>query len=111
MREVKPLSDSEFEYRANQIEELKKASEQSFSLYRKLIADGWPRELARTILPLSTYSHMFCTVNLLNLFKFIGLRSHEHAQYEIRVYADAMLELVDKIVPVAVKAFKDSRAG
>ena len=49
---------------------------------------------------------MFATVNLLNLLKFISLRDHEHAQYEIRVYAEAMLDLIEPIVPVSVRAFK-----
>ena len=59
------------------------------------------------MLPVGTYSHMFCTVNLLNLFKFLDLRSHAHAQYEIRVYAEALLKLIEPIVPVAAQAFKD----
>lgn len=67
---------------------------------------GWPRELARSVLPVSTYSHMFVTLNLLNLFKFLTLRTHEHAQYEIRVYANAMLELIRPIVPICVNAWQ-----
>lgn len=66
---------------------------QAFDLYANLIAKGWPRELARSVLPVSTYSHMFATVNLLNLLRFLTLRCDGHAQYEIRVYADAMREL------------------
>ena len=78
----------------------------SFRTYHDLIDMGVPRELARSVLPVATYSHMFATVNLNNLFKFLNERLHEHAQYEIRVYAEAMLELVEPIVPVAVSAFK-----
>tara|TARA_R110000787_G_scaffold72283_2_gene161201 strand:+ start:2371 stop:3057 length:687 start_codon:yes stop_codon:yes gene_type:complete len=77
----------------------------AFKLYRSMLEDGCPRELARTILPLATYSHMFTTVNLLNLMKFCTLRSHEHAQHEIRVYSDAMVELVKTIAPVCMKAW------
>lgn len=76
-----------------------------FAAYRSLLKDGCPRELARMVLPLNTYSHMFATVNLHNLFKFITLRNHEHAQYEIRVYAEAMLDLIKPIVPVCVGAY------
>lgn len=79
---------------------------QSFSLYKQMTADGVPRELARSVLPVATYSHMFATVNLHNLFRFLSERLHPHAQYEIRVYAEAMLELIEPIVPVAVEAFK-----
>ena len=79
----------------------------AFALYREMIADGCPRELARTVLPLATYSHMFATIDLHNLFGFLRLRDHDHAQYEIRVYAQAMLQLIEPIVPCAVKAFKN----
>lgn len=78
----------------------------SFERYKVLIDGGVPRELARTVLPVGTYSHMFATVNLLNLMKFCGLRLHEHAQYEIRVYAQAMLDLIEPLVPVSVASFK-----
>lgn len=84
----------------------KRSCEQSFSTYRTLLEQGWPRELARAVLPLSTYSHMFAKMNLLNAFKFITLRSHSHAQMEIRVYSDAMLELIRPFVPVCVEAFE-----
>jgi thymidylate synthase (FAD) len=78
----------------------------SFDAYRILLASGVPRELARSVLPVATYSHMFATVNLLNLMKFWGLRSDSHAQYEIRVYSDAMRELVKPLVPVCVQAWE-----
>lgn len=83
----------------------------TFEGYRYLLKCGWPRELARMVLPLSTYSHMFATVNLLNLLKFITLRSHEHAQYEIRVYSDAMKELIKPIVPTVMKAFENEKSS
>ena len=78
----------------------------AFRVYQRLLHAGWPRELARSVLPVSTYSTMFATVNLLNLFRFLTLRAYEHAQHEIRVYADAMLDLIEPIVPVAVEAWK-----
>ena len=78
----------------------------SFDLYHELLERGWPRELARTVLPVATYSRMFGTVNLLNLLKFLTLRCDAHAQYEIQVYADAMLELIRGVAPVAVSAWE-----
>ncbi|MBW2675617.1 MAG: FAD-dependent thymidylate synthase [Deltaproteobacteria bacterium] len=78
----------------------------AFALYQDLLEGGMPREIARSVLPVSTYSHMFATMNLHNLFKFLGERMHEHAQYEIRVYANAILELIEPVVPVAVAAFR-----
>lgn len=81
-------------------------NEAAFAVYKRMIAEGCPRELARSVLPVSTYSHMFATMNLNNLFKFLAERLHPHAQYEIRVYAEAMLKLIEPIAPVAVAAFK-----
>lgn len=79
----------------------------AFDTYRYLLDQGCPRELARTVLPLGTYSHMFATANLHNWFNFLRERLHPHAQYEIRVYAEAILELLEPIAPVAVGAFKE----
>ena len=73
--------------------------------YKTLLDKKVPRELARGVLPLNTYSKMFATVDLHNLFHFLRLRLHEHAQYEIRVYAQAMLQLIATEVPTAVGAF------
>ena len=75
--------------------------------YRRLLDLGCPRELARGVLPVNTYSHMFASVDLHNLFHFLRLRLHAHAQYEIRVYAEAMLSLIRPITPIAVAAFEE----
>jgi thymidylate synthase (FAD) len=80
----------------------------AFLEYKDLIEEGCPRELARSVLPVAAYSRMFATVDLHNLFHFLKLRLHEHSQYEIRVYAEAILKLITPIVPVAVTAFKES---
>lgn len=80
----------------------------AFRTYHQFLDMGVPRELARMVLPLNTYSKMFATVNLMNLFKFLTLRTHQHAQYEIRVYADAVIPLIKPSFPVAVKAWEDS---
>jgi len=87
------------------------ASSNSFAVYKKLIEEGCPRELARSVLPVGTYSHMFATCDLHNLFHFLKLRLHPHAQYEIRVYAEAMLELIEPIVPISVDAFRKHILG
>ena len=81
----------------------------SYKTYTRLIDSGCPRELARIVLPVAMYSKMFATVDLHNLFHFLTLRLHTHAQYEIRVYAEAMLELIKPIVPVCVAAFEEMR--
>ena len=94
--------------RALQVERYRQACSMAFEQYKLLLLDGWPRELARAVLPVSTYSKMFATVDLHNLFHFLGLRLHPHAQYEIRVYAEAILKLIGDRVPVAVEAWVDS---
>lgn len=83
----------------------------AFDYYKRLIRYGCPREVARMILPVNTYSHMFATVDLHNLFKFLKERLHPHAQYEIRVYAEALLDLIKPIVPVAVEAWSELTNG
>lgn len=85
-----------------------KQNRDAFSTYHELLDKGCPRELARSVLPTGTYSHMFASVDLHNLFHFMRLRLHEHAQYEIRVYAEAMLELIEPIVPIATRYFKET---
>ncbi len=93
------------------VEALDEANASSFFTYRQLLDLGCPRELARTVLPVGTYSHMFATVDLHNLVGFLKLRLHSHAQYEIRVYAEAMLQLIEPVAPVAVAALKEHVLG
>ncbi|MEO2141671.1 MAG: FAD-dependent thymidylate synthase [bacterium] len=93
------------EGRQEEQRQYKATCEHSFKTYERCINAGWPRELARGVLPVATYSHMFATVSLLNLFRFMVLRSDDHAQHEIKVYSDAMGELIREIVPVAYRAF------
>jgi len=86
---------------------MKYENKTSFDQYNRMLELGCPRELARTVLPVATYSHMFSTANLHNWFRFLNERLHPHAQYEIRVYAQAILKLLEPIAPVAVAAFKE----
>lgn len=79
----------------------------AFEQYRRLIEIGTPRELARSVLPVGTYSRMSATVDLHNLLHFLRLRLHEHAQYEIRVYAEAILEMITMVVPACVQAWTE----
>lgn len=87
-------------------EQIRQSCMASFTQYRSLLAAGVPRELARSVLPLAAYSRMFATVDLHNLFHFLTLRLHPHAQYEICVYAEAMLRLIAGFVPAAVAAWR-----
>lgn len=70
---------------------------------------GIAREMARVLLPLSTYSQMYWKMDLKNLMDFIRLRSDLHAQYEIRAYSDAMVDLITPLVPMSMRAFRDYR--
>jgi thymidylate synthase (FAD) len=97
------------EYAENAAFVMAESCKNSFAVYKALIECGVSRELARSVLPVAAYSHMFASVNLLNLFRFLTLRTDDHAQYEIRVYADAIIELIKPVVPVALSAWKDNR--
>src|ERR1019366_7370070 len=68
---------------------------------------GIARELARSILPVGVYSELYWQQNLLNMFKLLKLRTDLHAQYEIRVYANAICKLIEPCFPSAFKAFDD----
>lgn len=84
---------------------IRQSSTHTYALYQQLLSQELTRELARIVLPLNIYSRMFCTVNLHNLFHFLALRLHNHAQYEIRQPAEGLLRLITPIVPASVQAF------
>jgi thymidylate synthase (FAD) len=72
---------------------------------------GLARELARMNLPLNIYTQWYWKIDLHNLLHFLSLRADSHAQYEIRVYAEAMLEVARRWVPIACEAFEDYAVG
>ncbi|MGE4280156.1 MAG: FAD-dependent thymidylate synthase [Magnetospirillum sp.] len=98
---------------------LRDDAERNFATYHKLLNadedgnaidennDGIARELARIGLPLSTYTQMYWQTNLHNLMHFLRLRADPHAQYEIRVFAEKMLDVMADWVPVTTEAFRD----
>ena len=102
---------------------LKSDAEQVYDHYEEMLnegADGEPldasrtglaRELARMNLTLNYYTQWYWKIDLHNLLHFLSLRADPHAQYEIRVYADAMMETVKRWVPIAAEAFTDYRLG
>ena len=110
-RDITAADPAALALREAEIRSVREHCEDAFILYRGLLSNGWPRELARSVLPVATYSHMFATVDLLNLLKFLTLRCDSHAQYEIRVYADAMRELIAPIVPTALDAWQQALAA
>lgn len=72
---------------------------------------GLARELARMNLPVNFYTQWYWKIDLHNLMHFLALRADPHAQYEIRVYAEAMIEILKRWVPVTYQAFMDYRMG
>jgi thymidylate synthase (FAD) len=103
---------------------LKKDSTNSYQNYLKMInqnengevldqdKEGLARELARMNLPLNCYTQWYWKIDLHNLLHFLNLRADSHAQYEIRVYAEIMLDIVKKWVPHCYQAFiKNNKTG
>ena len=102
---------------------LKKDAEQTYDNYETMLNErydgsvidekqvGLARELARMNLTLNTYTQWYWKTDLLNLMNFLRLRADHHAQYEIRAYADVMLDTVKRWVPITYEAFMDYRVG
>ena len=95
------------ETRQQIIDELLSEQTTSYSNYEKFLELNIARELARINLPLSLYTEWYWKIDLHNLFHFLRLRLDEHAQFEIRVYADAMAEITKHVAPIAYEAFED----
>ena len=98
---------------ATVLREIGSLSQRSFTVYEKLLGDdsrpGIARELARMVLPLNTYTQWYWKVDLHNLLHFLRLRHDAHAQYEIRAYAEVLLDVARRWVPLTVKAFEQYR--
>jgi thymidylate synthase (FAD) len=102
---------------------LKNDAEQTYNNYEVMLNEnsdgetldegsmGIARELARMNLTLNTYTQWYWKIDLNNLLHFLKLRADAHAQYEIRVYADIILDIVKKWVPITYEAFEDYRVG
>ena len=102
---------------------LKKDAEQTYSNYELMLNEkydgtkinesnkGLARELARMNLTLSTYTQWYWKTDLLNLLNFLSLRADNHAQYEIRAYADVMIDSLKRWAPITFDAFMDYRVG
>jgi thymidylate synthase (FAD) len=103
-RRAEPVSE---ELQQRVIELLREDQERSYSTYQKLLDIGIARELSRINLPLSLYTQWYWQMDLHNLFHFLRLRMDSHAQYEIRVYAEQIFEIVKKVCPMACESFEN----
>ncbi len=95
------------EVRKRVLEILLEEQKSAFTGYQEMLENNIARELARINLPLSLYTQWYWKIDLHNLFHFLKLRMDKHAQYEIRVYAEKMAEIVKTVVPIAYEAFED----
>ncbi len=77
----------------------------AFEAYERLLEQGVAKEVARAVLPLSTYTRYFWSCNPRSLMHFCGLRNHESAQFEIRQFAAAAESFLERLMPITHAAF------
>ncbi len=93
---------------------IRESSKRSYEDYQALLGDeenGIAREIARGVLPVNMYTEWYWKIDLHNLLHFIRLRIHPHAQYEIRVYAQILADIVKAWCPLAYGAFEEHILG
>ena len=88
---------------------VQKHHKDAVELFDKMLAAGVCREQARGVLPQNMYTEYYASANLNNILKFIDLRTHEGAQWEIQEMAKGMLEIITKLYPVTVGAYREIR--
>ena len=129
-KELKPQSKTNNQGRSGDLDEnekkmymrvLRENSKDSFQKYNFLLnqnddeakpdldRQGLTRELSRIVLPLNSYTQWYWKIDLHNFMHFLALRFDKHAQYEIRVYAEIMMNLMKKWVPLTYEAFLKNR--
>jgi thymidylate synthase (FAD) len=97
-----PVDDETRELTRREIEE---SAARSFETYERLLEQGIAKEVARTVLPLATYTKYYWSCNPRSLMHFCGLRNHEAAQHEIREYAAAAESFLAELMPITHAAF------
>ena len=107
-REATPVDRAEAD---RVIGKLREGQKQAYSEYTELIETGIARELSRVNLPLSMYTEWYWQMDLHNLFRFLSLRLDAHAQKEIRDYAAVILDLAQKVAPMACSSFREHILG
>ena len=89
------------------LQSMQQHQKDSYDEYLNYLGKGVAREIARINLPLSSYTEWYWKIDLHNLFRFLKLRLDWHAQYEIRVYAEAIANIIKELYPISFKAFSD----
>ncbi|MFA6075050.1 MAG: FAD-dependent thymidylate synthase [Negativicutes bacterium] len=92
-------------------DKLAESQQKLYNDYQYCLNNGLARELSRINLPLALYTEVVASVDLHNLLHFLSLRLTEHAQYEIRVYAEAIAEMLVEIFPAVMQAWNDCERG
>lgn len=85
--------------------EIAENADRAFAAYERMLEQGVAKEVARAVLPLSTYTKYYWSCNPRSLMHFCGLRNHESAQYEIQQYAAAAESFLERLMPVTHAAF------
>ena len=94
-------------YTGEVIQKMTSTQDNIFQEYKEFVNNGMAREIARINLPLSIYTEWYWKIDLHNLFHFLKLRLDKHAQYEIRVYAEIIADILKQCVPYSWEAFED----
>jgi thymidylate synthase (FAD) len=89
-------------------EEIEENAIRAFQTYERLIERGVAKEIARSVLPLSTYTKYYWSCNPRSLMHFCSLRNHQDAQFEIRQYAAAAESFLERLMPITHAAFVDA---
>jgi thymidylate synthase (FAD) len=87
---------------------IRESAQDAYEAYEQMLEMGLARELARSVLPVAMYTQWYWTTDLHNLMHFLRLRLHSHAQHEIRVYGEAIRELVRPVAPFTMRVFDES---
>jgi thymidylate synthase (FAD) len=85
--------------------EIEESAQRAFEAYERMLEQGVAKEVARAVLPLSTYTKYYWSCNPRSLMHFCGLRNHENAQYEIQQYAAAAESFLERLMPITHAAF------
>ena len=111
---INPLLEFDVKYASTPLtmqssEAIKRHHKSSVELFDKLINEGVCKEQARGVLPQNLYTEYYATANLNNILKFIELRTHDGAQWEIQKMADAMLDIIKDLWPVTISSYQNNK--